>query len=401
MNSRETVLAALNHRETDKIPIDFGGTSTSSIHVISYLNLLKYLNMAHLEVKMFDPMMQLAMVNDEVKDYFKVDTEKLYRPTPKFGIAIYNGWKKYQESNGISYLVPADYSPLDAGDYFEIRNNGILIAKRPKNALYFDNYFHPYSDHENPGDLDSVKLTNYSTQEVDFISESLGSLYGKTSRAIIFSIKGSFLETPCDLRGYNKFFMDLALNKKYSEKLLDILLENYIASFEKISEIIKGKVDVIKLTDDFGANNGMLISPKTYRDIIKPRQKILFDTIKKNSNIKILLHSCGSIREILPDLIEIGLDAINPIQANTSGMNPEILKKEFGKDIAFWGGTIIPQELMDLDNTGITSLLLERIEKLRKGGGFVYSFTHNFQPDIDSEKIELFFKIPGNFSKRG
>jgi uroporphyrinogen decarboxylase len=401
MNSRETILAALNHQESSKIPVDFGGSSTSGIHVLAYLNLLEYLNMQHLEVKLFDPMMQLAMVHDEVRDYFNIDTEKLYRPTPKFGIAIYKGWKKYQEGNGVSYLVPADYSPIDSGDYLEIREKGVLIAKKPKKALYYDNYFHPYSDHENHSDLDKEKFSIYSQGEVDFISESLEKIHRETSRAIIFSIKGSFLETPCDLRGYNKFFMDLAMNKRYTEKLLDILLKNYIDRFEKISEIMKGKVDVIKLTDDFGANNSMLISPKTYREIIKPRQKILFETIKKNSNFKILLHSCGSIKEIIPDLIEIGVDAINPIQANAYEMNPESLKKDFGKDITFWGGTITPQELMENDYADITSMLLARIEKLNQGGGFVYSFTHNFQPDIDPEKIELFFKIPEIFSKRG
>jgi len=401
MNSREIVLSALNHNETNKIPVDFGGTSTSSIHVIAYLNLLRYLKMNHLEVKLFDPMMQLAMIHDEIRDLFGIDTDKLYRPKPKFGIAVYGGWKKYTEGNGISYLVPKDFSPLDCGDYYVIKEEDFIVAKRPKKSLYYDNYYHPFADHENSSDLDKVKISDYSKEDIDFIIDSLDKLYKKTSRAIVFSIKGSFLETPCDLRGYDKFFIDLMINKDYAEKLLDLLLENYIKNFERIAPIIKDKVDIIKLTDDFGTNNGLLISPKTYREFIKPRQKILFETIKKNSNLKILLHSCGGIKEILPDLIEIGLDAINPIQINALDMNPLKLKKEFGKDITFWGGTISPQEIIKLKNEEIIKLLTERVEELRKGGGFIYSFTHNVQPDIEPEKIELFFKVSDMLSKRG
>lgn len=394
-------MSALNHRETDKIPVDFGGTSTTGIQIIAYLNLLQYLRMDNLEVKLFDPMMQLAMVHDEIRTLFGVDTDKLYRSKPKFGIALYKGWKKYTEGDGISYLVPQDFSPIDCGNYYVIKEKDTIIAKRSKKSFYYDNYYYPFVDHNDSSDLNEVKVSSYSKEEIDFIANSLDELYKKTSRAIVFSIKGSFLETPCDLRGYDKFFMDLMINKDYAEKLLDLLLESYIESFESIAPVIKDKVDVIKLTDDFGTNNGMLISPKTYREIIKPRQKILFKTIKKNSNLKILLHSCGSIKKILPDLIEIGLDAINPIQINALDMDPLKLKKEFGKDITFWGGTISPQEILELENNEIIKLLAERVEELRKGGGFIYAFTHNFQPDIKPEKVELFFKVSDMLSKRG
>ena len=393
MDGKERILRALEHKCTDKIPVDFGGTSTTGIHVMAYAKLLKYLGFNNLDVKLYDPMMQLAMVDKELIEKFNIDTVKLYRPTPKFGIPLFKGWKDGKMPDGNKMKVPVGFSPVEDSNGFNLIINGIIVAKRGKKSLYYDVVDNPLKDKSDISDLRTIKFPDYSEDEANFIKSSAADLRNSTKNAIIFSIKGSFLETPCDLRGYDGFLIDLAINKKYAEYLLDLLLEDYMVKFNSVLKLTGNNIDIIKITDDYGSQNGLFISPETYRSIIKPRQKKLFEYIKEKSGYKILLHSCGSVSPIIPDFIEIGLDAVNPVQTNARDMDPIELKNKFGKDMTFWGGTIEPINMANFSLDKIEYYIKKRIEIFSKGGGFVYSYIHNFQPDVSPEKIARFFEI--------
>lgn len=393
LTSRERILKAINHKETDRIPVDFGGTSITGIHVMAYSRLLKYMGFDDLEVRLFDPMMQLAVVDNRLRDLFFVDTVKLYRPTPKFGIAIHKGYKDGQMPNGESMKVPIDFNPIKDDRGFILKSNNHVIARRGKSSIYYDGVFHPLENKGEVEDLKDFKPKPYNQQELDFIKKTVSKLRKDSERAIIFSIKGSFLETPWDLRGIDNFLMDLVLNRKYTEILLDKLLDYYIIVFDQIKSVVGDQIDIVKITDDFGNNNNLLISPSVYREMIKPRQRKLFNHIKSNSNYKIFLHSCGSISKIIGDLIEIGIDIINPLQPNAKHMEPEFLKRNFGKDLTFWGGTISPGELVRFNIKEIREYIKRRVNIFAEGGGFVYAYSHNFQPDIPPEKIKVFFDI--------
>ncbi|MHB8276285.1 MAG: uroporphyrinogen decarboxylase family protein [Candidatus Humimicrobiaceae bacterium] len=394
INSRDLILSVLNHKQINKIPIDFGGTCVTGIHSIIYSRLIKYLGYNNLEVKLYDPMMQLAKVDPEILKDFKVDTIKLYRPKTKFGISLMNGWKVGELVNGERALVPKDYNPIKIKKGFGIFSEGNLVGIRGSNSLYFDNCYNFLKNYNTINDLKKIDFKNYSQEELNFLSLSSSQLKKSSEKAIIFAISGSFREAPSDLMGFSNFLMNLADNKKYIEYLLDKLLDNYIERFDNFFKVVGDNCDILKVSDDFGTNNGLLMSPDSYREVIKPRQKKLFNYIKSKSNYKIFLHSCGGISDIIPDLIDVGIDALNPIQLNARGMDILKLKKNFGKDIVFWGGVINPLEILKFNIKELRKIIIKNVKILSKNSGFVFSYNHNIQPDVEPMKIVEFFKIP-------
>jgi uroporphyrinogen decarboxylase len=342
MTGRERVLNALNHRQADRLPVDFGGTSGSGINVLAYADLLEYMGL-DLDVRLFDPMLQLAVVDEAVKKRFHVDTDKLYRAKPKFGIPLYNGYKDAVQMDGRPFKVPVDYNPIDCGNRWELRGpDGRAVGFRSKTVLYYELAQHALEHVEDPEEIKDFKLNPYSEEELAFYRKQSAELRAKNGGAVICALGGSFRETPSDLRGYQNFMVDLAVNHELVvAALLDRLLESYILKFDQFRAAVGDNVDIIKITDDLAMNGRLLCSESTYRKLIKPRQKVLFDHIKKGTGYKIFLHCDGQITSIMPDLIEIGVDAINPVDIN-AGMDVAYLKKEFGSEMTFWGGLIEP-----------------------------------------------------------
>jgi len=398
INSRDLILSVLNHKQINRIPIDFGGTCVTGIHSVSYNKLIKYLGYDNLEVKLYDPMMQLAKVDPEILKDFKIDTIKLYRPKTKFGISLMNEFKSGKLVNGEKALVPKDYNPRRIKTGFGIFSENNLVGIRGSNSLYFDNCYNFLANYNTINDLKKIDFKNYSQEELDFLSTNSNQLKKSTGKAIIFAINGSFREAPSDLMGFSNFLMGLVNNKKYIEYLLDKLLDNYIEKFDNFFEAVGDNCDILKVSDDFGTNRDLLISPDSYREVIKPRQKKLFNYIKSKSNYKIFLHSCGSISEIIPDIIDVGIDALNPIQSNCQGMDILKLKKNFGKDIVFWGGVINPLEIIKFSIKELRKVVIKNINILNKNSGFVFSYNHNIQPDLEPMKVVEFFKIPQLFN---
>jgi uroporphyrinogen decarboxylase len=386
------VLEALDHQESDRAPVDFGGTSVSGIHVDAYADLLHYMYLDNLDVKLFDPMMQLAMVDQDVRDTFAVDTQKLYRPAPKFGIPIYDGWTKGTTPKGRPCLVPMQYNPVEDEDGYNIISGGRVIARRPKSSLYFDLVYNPLKGRTAIEDLKDFSLPAYSEADLQYLSMSAAANRQSGDKAVITAVGGSFREKTSDLMGFQEFMMAMVLNRKYVEYLFDLLVENYKRNFDQLKAAVGNNVDILKVTDDLGMKTGLMFSPDLYRSLFKPRQKELIEYFKKDSDYKILLHCDGNITQIIPDLIEIGVDAIDPVDTSAIGMDPLYLKKTFGREITFWGGLIEPANMVALGVDQIKNYVKKRLDILAPGGGFVYAYTHNVQPDVSPEKVVGFFE---------
>lgn len=397
MTGRERILNALDHKESDKLPVDFGGTSVSGMHVMEYANLIEYLKLP-VDVKLFDPMLQLAMIDPEVMDLFESDTQKLYRAKPKFGIPIYHGFKDAFQMDGRPYKVPVDYNPIDRGTHWSIeKSDGTPVGICSKSAIYYEVAEHPLEGKDEIEDLQSFHgLQGYTQDELDYLRTTSAKLRETSDRAIITAINGSFRETPSDLRGFQQYMMDLVSEPEYVGVLLDKLLESYIHRFDQFKEAVGDNVDIVKVTDDLGMYGRLLFSEEVYRTLIKPRQKELFEYIKKDSNYKIFLHTDGDITRIIPDLIEIGVDAINPVDTS-SGLDPAFVKKEFGRDITLWGGMFEPANMVKMTIPEMEDSVKRRLEYLCKGGGFIYAYTHVVQPDVDPAKVAAFFNIAKNY----
>lgn len=412
MNSRERILTTLNHKEPDTMPIDFGGSKISGIMAIAYNRLKRYLNFEGEETKLYDIKQQLADPEPDLIKLMGGDIIQLYRLRPTTGMDIrVDGWKKGNLTNGEECIVPEEYNPVeDKEKKLKIWENGNLIASLPNGGIYFDNEYTPLAEASTTKDIDSYPWPKITEEEKAFLERKARKLFYETDFAILGALAtfgGSFFELGHVLFGYENFMLKLMINRNLIEYFLDKLLENYLENTKKYLEIVGKYVNIIQLNDDFGAQESLLISPSLYREVFKPRQAKIIELIKSNSKAFVFFHSDGAIREIIPDLIQIGVDIINPVQTSAKGMNPKELKREFGKYMTFWGGGIDTQTTLPFGSLKeVKKEVKERIEIFAPRGGYVFCPTHNIQADISPEKIVTVFdtakkirKYPVNFSE--
>ncbi len=192
---------------------------------------------------------------------------------------------------------------------------------------------------------------------------------------------------------FDQFLVDLAENRRKAESLLDKLVEMHLANLEKVLDAVEGYVEVVQMGDDLGAQLATVISPRLYREVFKPRQKVLFERVRRRRGIHLFLHSCGSIVDILPDLIEAGVEILNPVQTSARGMDPAFLKREYGRDLTFWGGGCDTQHVLPEGTpVEVGRHVAERVATLSPGGGFVFCQVHNILPNVPPENIAAMYQ---------
>jgi len=393
MTSRERVLAALNHREPDRVPIDFSGHRSSGIAAMAYPKLREFLGLPPKPIRVYDIVQQLAVVDEDVLDRFGVDTIELGR-----GFALDDdSWSPWTLPDGTPCLVPS-WTPLerDDGRWIIRSKTGKVLAHMPEGVLYFEQTYFPFLDGDDlqavsaaleesmwtavaspPGPIDSQSL-----------SEGAKRLREKTDRAIIGLFGGNLFEIGQFLYRNDRFMMLLAAEPKHAHRFLGKLVEIHLVNLEQFLKAVGEYIDIILFGDDLGMQTGPMISPMMYREFFKPRHKLLWNRAKQLADVKVMLHCCGGVRELMPDLIEAGVDAINPVQISCSGMDAGRLKAEFGKDITFWGGGCDTRDILP---TGTPQQVAENVKEqvsiLSPGGGFVFQQVHNILANIPPANI--------------
>ncbi|MCE5252011.1 methyltransferase [bacterium] len=404
MTSRERVLAALNHHEPDRVPIDCSGHRSSGISGIAYHRLRKYLGLEQRPVRIYDPVQQLAIVDDDVLDRFRVDTIELGR-----GFALDDkAWADWVLPDGTPCRMPVWALPERDGNRWVIRSRktGRIIAQMPDGALYFEQTYWPFAEGE--ADLDAMPgLWSESMwaaiasppgpeaegpEGLKMLAEGARRLREKTDKAILGLFGGNLLEFGQFMYRNDNFFMLLAGEPKKAHDFLDRMVEIHLANLENFLGTVGKYIDIIVFGDDLGMQTGPQISPQMYREFFKPRHKILWNRAKELADVKVNLHSCGGIRELIPDLIEAGLDAVNPVQINCRGMNLDELKKEFGRDLVLWGGGCDTGHVLPDDTPeAVAGHVRGQIAVGRKGGGFVFQQVHNIMANVPPENIAAMF----------
>jgi len=256
-------------------------------------------------------------------------------------------------------------------------------------GLYNEFHMYPLDGAQAREDIDNYPFPDPTDTSRYRIAREAVTKY-RADYAIVADLETVFFETSWYLVGLEKFLMDMYSGAAYVEPLMDKVLEVNLETGRRLIEL---GVDVIWAGDDFGTQHGMLISPEKWREIFKPRIKYLFEEFRKaDPNIKIAWHSCGSITEIIPDFIEIGLDILNPIQPRTKGMDPEFLKNTYGRDLVFFGGIDL-QELLSKGTTEQIGMEVDRLKRiLGEDGGYIIAPAHNIQDDTPVENILAFFE---------
>ena len=270
----------------------------------------------------------------------------------------------------------------------------------PDGTLYFEQTYFPLAESDDLNALDDVvgecMWTGVAAPPGPVDSEALAAgarrLRAGTDRAIIGLFGGNLFEMGQFFYRADNFFMLLAAEPKKAHRFLDRLVEMHLANLERFLAAAGESIDIILFGDDLGMQTGPMLSPRMYDEFFKPRHTLLWKRAKELANVKVMLHCCGGVRELLPHLIEAGLDAINPVQISCAGMDAAALKAEFGRDLTFWGGGCDTQEILtQASDEQVADHVRKQVRTLAPGGGFVFQQVHNILANVPPENIVAMF----------
>jgi len=370
MNSRERILTTLNHREPDRVPFDLGSCQVTGIHVVAYQNLRRALGLPDIEVEMCDAVQQLASIDDELGRRLNVDTRGLYPLNS-------HNWQVVEE---------------DAGEYWAYLDEWGITHHRPKeNGLYFSVVKAPLPR----TDLTVEDIANHPWPDVGHPQRmaglrSLAEHYRAGGYALV--LKDAFagiFEFAQRIVGMENLMMMMITSEKAVCALFDKLLELKLDYWQTALAELGDLVDVVTYADDYGTQTSQLISPDMFRRLLKPRVKTLFEAFAKLApQAKRFFHSDGNVRPLIPDFLELGVDILNPIHIRAKDMQPQALKRDFGRDLVFWGGGVDTQGVLPNGTPeAVKDDVRRNIEALAPGGGYVFNTIHNIQADVPPANI--------------
>lgn len=371
MTPRERVLAALNHREPDRVPLDLGTTFVTGIHRIAYANLCEALGMTDLEEQpLLDPFQQLAMPHEEVLRELGVDTRSVYLKLP--GRALEN--------------------PSEDERYLYSLDSWGLKRRMPKDGgLYYDMFEHPLAGAETVEDVEAYDWPDpLLSLDLDAFEAACREIKASGDYPVIVGGYGSgMLELVLWLQGYDQGYMNLLINRPVTEAILERVTEIKVAYAQAVLERVGLFVDVFYNGDDLGLQHAPMIRREWFRELLAPRYVTYHEAIKAGApQAKIFFHTCGSVVDLLPDLIETGIDILNPVQVNAAGMDDTAeLKRSFGDAVTFWGGIDTQQVLPGGSPQQVRDEVRRRIDDLAPGGGYVLNSVHNIQADVPPENV--------------
>ncbi len=367
--SRDRVRATISHREPDRIPFDLGGTRVTGIHVRAYARLRDALGLEPREPRVVDITQQLADVELDVLDALGADVRYV---APR-GASTYHrvfhedaAYRTFVDEWGVGRRMP-----LESG-------------------LYYDSFAPPLG-----GTIDLAAVDAYAWPDAADparfagMGEEARRYVEEEGRAVqVGSISGGLTEGLFKLRGFEDGYMDLAADPSLARRIMERILEVKLAYWSRVLPLVDGSVDVVGEADDLGGQDRTLFAPATYRELVKPLHRELFAYLHAHTDAKVFFHTCGAVRELIPDLIEIGVDILNPVQVSAAGMDTAELKREFGRDIVFWGGGVDTQRVLGSGSPSeVRAEVGRRARDLAPGGGFVFAAVHNIQPNVPAANI--------------
>ncbi len=409
MTSRERVLKAFEFKASDRVPVDFSGHRSSGLSASVYPPLRKALGLKPKPVRVYDPIQQLAVLDEDVLDLLGIDTIELGRA---FALDD-KDWKPWVLPDGTDCFLPEWINVEREEKRWIIRSeSGRIIAQMPDGAQFFEQVFYPfYSD-----DVDQSDVSGAMTESMwhtvasppgpladgpegdKILAKSAAKLRQSTDRAIIGLFGGNLLESGQMLYRNDKFLLNLALDPTGVHKFLDRLTGIHLENLEKFMGTVGDSIDIILFGDDLGMQSGPQISPEMYREYFKPRHQLMWDRAKELADVKVMLHCCGGVRELLPDLIDAGLDTINPVQITARGMESALLKKDFGSEMVFWGGGCDTQQILPNGSPEeVYKHTKQQLEIMSPDGGFVFQQVHNILPGVPAENILAMFEAVKDF----
>jgi len=413
MNSRQRVETALNHQQPDYVPLDLGASAVTGMHASSVYQLRQALRLdpPGTPVKVTEPYQMLGEIDARLIDALGVDVVGLGGTKTLFGFEN-KDWKPWTLFDGTPVLVPGAFNtePEPNGDilmYPEGDRSAPPSGRMPKGGFYFDTIVRQEPiDDENLNVEDNLQeFGPISDSELDHFAREAERLYTETDKAILANFGGTafgdialvpapWLKHPKGIRDVEEWYVSTAARFDYVYELFDRQCRIALANLPKIYEAVGDRASAVFITGtDFGTQNGPFISPNAYRKLYQPFHRRVNDWVHENTPWKTFIHSCGSVVQLLPDIIDAGFDILNPVQCSAAGMDPQTLKDRFGHKLTFWGGGVDTQKTLPFGTPeAVRAEVKERIEIFNRGGGFIFNTVHNVQANTPPQNLAALYE---------
>lgn len=416
MTSKERVLASLNHREPDAVPVDFGSTAVTGIHVLAVAGLRDYYGLERRPVKVYEPYQMLGLIEKDLKEVMGIDVEGIPAPETLFGFRNEN-WKPWRLASGLEVLVSEHFQTTKEknGDTL-IYPKGDLSAppsgRMPKNGYFFDTIVRqdPIDEARLYPEDNLEEFSPISNEDLDYFAaeanrasatgRTVMATFGGTGFGDIALVPAPFLKYPKGIRDIEEWYISTVTRQDYIHQVFDKQTEIAIGNLKEISRVVGERVDAVFICGtDFGTQRSQFCSVETFRSLYFPYYKKINDWIHGHTNWKTFKHSCGAVEPLIEAMIECGFDILNPVQCSAAGMGPLHLKKAYGKRIVFWGGGVDTQSTFAFGTPGeVREQILRRCEIFSPGGGFVFNAGHNIQANTPVENIAAMIEAVKEFN---
>lgn len=417
MNSKERVLATLNHKQPDRIAVDFGATPVTGIHVLAIENLRKHFGLEQKPIKVTEPYQMLGEIDDDLMDILGIDVIGLSPGNNMFGIKNYGEYKEFMTFWGQTVLLPKDFNT-------SIDNNGDLLiypkgdtsvgasGKMPKTSFFFDAVIRQDSIDDSslnvednleefePISNEDLQYWKNKIKEVKDSDKAIIANMGGTAFGDIALVPGLNLKHPKGIRDVAEWYMSVIMRPDYIHRIFEKQSDIAIENLKKFYATVGNNIDAIFMCGtDFGTQDSQFCGVDTLEEMYIPYYKKLNDWIHANTNWKTFKHSCGAIEPFLQSFIDAGFDIINPVQINAAGMDPKHLKETYGKQITFWGGGVDTQKVLSFGTVAdVKKQVQSECEILSKDGGFVFNTVHNIQANVPTENMVAMLDTLHNFN---
>jgi uroporphyrinogen-III decarboxylase len=402
--SRERIVAALNHKQPDRVPIDFGATMVTGVHASCVAELRDHYGLEKRPVRIHEPFQMLAVLDEDLQDAMGLDVVGVFARNTMFGFPV-GTWKSWM-FNGLEVLVPEDFNTtVDVnGDTLIYPEGDTTVppsGRMPSGGHFFDSIIRQDQldeDNLNPQDnteefkpvtQEDLDHLARATQQAAATGRAVAATFGGTAFGDIAMVPAPFLKHPKGIRDIAEWYVSTSSRQDYIHKIFERQCEVAIQNLERIYAVVGDRIQVIFLCGtDFGTQTSAFCSVKTFDNLYFPYYKQLCDWVHAHTPWKVFKHSCGAVSKFLPSFIEAGIDILNPVQCSATGMAPEELKAKFGDRLVFWGGGVDTQHVLPFGSPAeVREQVLRRCEVFAPGGGFVFNTIHNVQAKTPVENI--------------
>jgi uroporphyrinogen-III decarboxylase len=416
LTSRERLASTLNHKQPDRIPIDFGGTAVTGVHASCVAELRDYYGLEKRPVRVHEPFQMLALLDDDLKDAMGIDVTSIFARNTMFGFPA-ERWKRWL-FNGLEVLVPGDFNITvdERGDTLIYPEGDMSVrpsGRMPKGGYFFDCIIRQQPLDEgllNPED-NFEEFVAIPQDDLDHLARAAKDAgtdrgiiagFGGTAFGDIALVPGPFLKHPKGIRDVTEWYVSTSSRQNYIHRIFERQCDIALENLERIYAVVGDKAQAVFICGtDFGTQTSAFCSVKTLRELYFPYYKQVNDWIHAHTPWKTFKHSCGAVSKFIPSFIEAGFDILNPVQCSATGMEPEQLKAKYGEQIVFWGGGVDTQKTLPFGTPAeVREQVLRRCEIFAPGGGFVFNSIHNVQAQTPVENIVAMIDAVHEFSGR-